>query len=206
MPPDPHLALVRTGDDTASRSAPTSLDLGARVRELRTESGWSLDDAAVRIGLSRSSLYKIEKGKMSPTFDTMKKLADGFDLDIQRLLGATGGHRAAGRRSVTRRGDNPPCKTDHYDYRPLAEDLAHKAMLPFELVVRARSLDDFADWDRHDTEEFCHVLSGTMALYTECYEPVTLKAGDSIYYDGRMGHACVSVGSEDAAILWVSAP
>ncbi len=61
---------------------PTSLDLGVRLRELRTERGWSLDEAAERIGLSRSSLYKIEKGKMSPTFEALRKLSEGFGLDL----------------------------------------------------------------------------------------------------------------------------
>ncbi|MBT7647000.1 MAG: cupin domain-containing protein, partial [Rhodospirillaceae bacterium] len=75
---------------------------------------------------------------------------------------------------------------------------------PFELILRARSLDDFEDWDRHDTEDFVHVLKGTMVLFTEFYEPVTLEAGDSIYYDGHMGHAAVSVSDRDAVVLWVS--
>ena len=183
---------------------PTSLDLGVRLRELRTERGWSLDEAAERIGLSRSSLYKIEKGKMSPTFEALRKLSEGFGLDLQHLLGAPSGPHATARRAITRKGSKPRYTSDHYYYRPLAEELAHKAMLPFELIVRARSLDDFEDWDRHDTEDFCHVLSGTMTLYTEFYEPVTLNTGDSIYYDGRMGHACVSAGDEDAVVLWVS--
>ena len=51
---------------------------------------------------------------------------------------------------------------------------------------------------------FVRVLSGTLVVYTEFYEPVTLHAGDSIYYDGRMGHACVSEGETDAVALWVS--
>jgi len=29
--------------------------------------------------------------------------------------------------------------------------------------------------------------------------------GDSVYFDGRMAHAMVSLGAEDAAILWISA-
>jgi mannose-6-phosphate isomerase-like protein (cupin superfamily) len=111
---------------------------------------------------------------------------------------------SACRRAITRTGGKPDYPTQHYTYRPLAEDLAHKAMLPFELVVHARSLDAFDDWDRHDTEDFCYILSGAIVLYTEFYEPVTLEAGDSIYYDARMGHACISTGPDDAVVLWVS--
>ena len=204
MPPDP--LIVSSRDDTnGGATAPrTPVDLGVRIRELRTERGWSLDEAAAQTGLSRSSLYKIEKGKMSPTFDALKKLSGGFDLDVPRLLVTQSDTRAASRRCITRQGEGTDYKTENYTYIPLAEGLAHKAILPFELIVRARSLDDFEAWDRHDTEDFVRILSGTMVLYTEYYEPVTLEAGDSIYYDGRMGHACVSKGDEDAVVLWVS--
>lgn len=202
MPPDPLFVTSRATGAEAPAQPP--LDLGDRIRELRTERGWSLDEAALRTGLSRSSLFKIEKDRMSPTFDALRKLADGFGLGMGRLVASQPDRRGTGRRSITRSNDKPTYSTTNYDYRPLAEDLAHKAMLPFELIVRARSLDAFDDWDRHDTEDFCHVLSGTMVLYTEFYEPVTLNPGDSIYYDGRMGHACISVGEADAVVLWVS--
>ena len=203
MPPDPLLVTNRVSQAQEAPQPP--LDLGSRIRELRTERGWSLDEAATQTGLSRSSLFKIEKDRMSPTFDALRKLAEGFGLDMAQLIGQQADRRGASRRSITRHHAKPTYSTANYDYRPLAEDLAHKAMLPFELVLRARSLDDFKDWDRHDTEDFVHVLSGTMVLYTEFYEPVTLGPGDNIYYDGRLGHACISQGETDAVVLWVSA-
>ncbi|MEM7122485.1 MAG: XRE family transcriptional regulator [Pseudomonadota bacterium] len=200
MPPDP--LIIATRDGAPSHQPP--VDLGARLRELRTERGWSLDAASDRTGLSRSSLYKIEKGKMSPTFDALKKLSDGFDLDVARLVVTQIDTRAASRRCITRHGDGTLYETETYTYVPLAEDLAHKAMLPFRLSIKARALDDFDDWDRHDTEDFVHVLSGTMILFTEYYEPLTLEPGDNVYYDGRMGHACISTSPDDAVVLWVS--
>ena len=72
-------------------------------------------------------------------------------------------------------------------------------------MIKARSLDDFEDWDRHDSEDFLYVLKGRMVLHTEHYAPVRLGPGDSTYMDGRMGHAMVSLGKTDAVILWVSA-
>ena len=204
MPPNPMVVSQKGNEVNDNGPSQTPLDLGARVRELRTERGWSLDEAAAQTDVSRSSLYKIEKGKMSPTFDALRKLAEGFGIAIQQLLVAPGDRRAASRRCITRRDGKPRYETMNYVYLPLAEDLAHKAILPFELIVRARSLDEYEDWDRHDTEDFVRVLSGTLVIYTEFYEPVTLQAGDSIYYDGRMGHACVSQGETDAVALWVS--
>ena len=50
------------------------LNLGERVRELRRSLGWTLEEAANRAGLARSTLSKIENGQMSPTYDALKKL------------------------------------------------------------------------------------------------------------------------------------
>jgi hypothetical protein len=41
-------------------------------------------------------------------------------------------------------------------------------------------------------------------LYTEFYEPVDLRRGDSAYYDASMGHNVISLSEEDATILWVT--
>ena len=40
-----------------------------------------------------------------------------------------------------------------------------------------------------------------MELHTELYQPVQLKAGDSILFDSSMGHYHVSLGRKDAEIL-----
>ena len=77
-------------------------------------------------------------------------------------------------------------------------------MIPFKSRIRARSFDDFPGWVRHSGEEFLLVLEGAIDLYSEHYEPLRLRAGDSVYYDSAMGHACVSVSEEDALILWVT--
>ncbi len=204
MPQNPVVLVQPHAGDVGGRPSPIPIDLGARVHELRTERGWSLDATSARSGLSRSSLFKIEKGQMSPTFDALQKLARGFALDLPQLLVAPGDKRAPGRRCITRKGESAGYSAKNYTHVPLAAELAHKSFLPFELALRARSLDDFDDWDRHDTEDFMYVLSGVMILYTEFYEPLTLQAGDSVYYDSRMGHACVSASEEDAVVLWIS--
>lgn len=204
MSPNPRLVSFPADTRVEKKTDLTPIDLGRRVRELRTERGWSLDEASSRCGLSQSSLYKIEKGKMSPTFDALKKLANGFELEVAQLLVPKSDSRAASRRCITRKGTGSNHETKNYRYTALAADLAHKSFLPFELVLRARALDDFDDWDRHDTEDFMYVLSGTVLLYTEYYEPVVLEPGDSVYYDCQMGHICVSEGKEDAVVLWIS--
>lgn len=180
--------------------------LSSRVRQLRLAKNWNLEQAADRIGLSRSSLSKIERNEMSPTFHAMQKLAQGFGLELIDLLSLEEKTPPTGRRSVTRAGEGTQQKTPNYGLRLLMDDLKKTAFIAVEVSVLAHSLSDFSEWDRHDDEDFMYVTEGKMVLYTEHYEPVTLGIGDSVYFDARMGHACVSSGKKNARALWISAP
>ena len=185
-------------------------ELGPRIRGLRSQKGWTLESAAKATGLARSTLSKVENGQMSPTYDALLKLAQGFEVDISELFES---HTAAtnqaagsgsGRRSITRAGQGQPLPTPVYQHLLLCNDLSNKLMTPFRSTITARAFEDFADWDRHAGEELLYVLQGEVALHTEFYEPERLASGDCAYLDSRMGHRVISVSPENAVVLWVS--
>jgi transcriptional regulator with XRE-family HTH domain len=174
------------------------------VRGLRTAHGWTLEQAASQAGLARSTLSKIENGQMSPTYEALKKLATGLGISVPQLFTPPQRDRITGRMAVTRTDAGAAHATTTYEHELLAESLTHKRMLPYRARVRARSMDEFDGWVRHDGEEFLYVLTGVIRLYTEFYEPVEMRRGDSAYYDATMGHNVVSISQEDASILWVT--
>lgn len=180
------------------------LDLGLRVRELRKAHGWTLEQAARQAGLARSTLSKIENGQMSPTFDALKKLATGLEISVPQLFTPPQGGQIMARRDVTPAGEGQTHVTTTYEHELLAASLTKKSMLPYRARVRARSFEEFDGWVRHDGEEFLLVLTGTVRLFLEYYEPVEMKRGDSAYYDASMGHNVISTSPEDAVILWVT--
>lgn len=182
----------------------TPLNLGERVRELRKARNWTLEQAAQQVGLARSTLSKIENGQMSPTFEAVRKLATGMGITVPQLFTAPRSDKILARRSITKMGDGKPLITATYEHEMLATDLSQKQMTPYRAIVRARSIDDFDGWVRHDGEEFMYILTGTISFYTEFYEPVEMRRGDSAYYDAAMGHNVVSISQEDAVILWVT--
>lgn len=61
-------------------------ELGARLRELRTRRKLTQEELGQASDLSADSIRKLEHGGFSPTFDTLNKLADGFDLHVIHLL------------------------------------------------------------------------------------------------------------------------
>jgi transcriptional regulator with XRE-family HTH domain len=186
-----------------SKAEDSSADLGLRLKRMRLENGWTLEDVSQRTGVARSTLSKIENGQMSPTYDVLQRITRGTGLDIVELFGTRRQNAAFGRRSVTRREQGTFHRTDTYHYELLATDLSQKQMLPFKARVTARNLDDFGGWVRHQGEEFLCVLSGRIQAFIEFYSPVVLEEGDSIYFDSEMGHAIISLSEEDAEILWI---
>lgn len=197
-------SLIRIARDAGDHTELEPLDLGARVRELRKARNWTLEQAATQAGLARSTLSKIENGQMSPTYDALKKLAIGLEISVPQLFTPPQRDQVIGRMAVTRMGEGAAHATTTYEHELLAETLTKKQLLPYRARVRARSMEEFDGWVRHDGEEFMYVLTGVVKLYTEFYEPVEMRRGDSAYYDGSMGHNVISVSPEDATILWVT--
>ncbi|MCT4556113.1 MAG: XRE family transcriptional regulator [Pelagimonas sp.] len=203
MSTDPK-SLIRIARESGDTETAEPVDLGARVRALRKERDWTLEQAAKQAGLARSTLSKIENGQMSPTYEALKKLAVGLEISVPQLFTPPQQEKINGRMAVTRSGEGQNHATVTYEHDLLAENLTRKKMLPYRARVRARNMEEFDGWVRHDGEEFLYVLTGVVRLYTEFYEPVEMRRGDSAYYDSTMGHNVISLSEEDATILWVT--
>ena len=79
-------SLIQVARQNGVKDEVEPLDLGARVRELRKARDWTLERAATEAGLARSTLSKIENGQMSPTYDALRKLAEGLQISVPQLF------------------------------------------------------------------------------------------------------------------------
>jgi transcriptional regulator with XRE-family HTH domain len=61
-------------------------DIGNRLKAFRLASGLSADEIASRIGISRTALYRCEKGELAK-IETLEKLAELLDVSVPTLLG-----------------------------------------------------------------------------------------------------------------------
>jgi transcriptional regulator with XRE-family HTH domain len=195
---------MHDGDRAEREAASASHHLAQQVRAARNGRGWTLEQASKHTGLARSTLWKIENGRMSPTYDVLCSLASGFGVEIGRFFSPiqTGG--GPGRRSITSAGSGRTYDEPQYRNEVLAAELANKRMLPMRTQVKARSMREFGEWSRHPGEEVLLVLTGEVEVHTEFYEPTRLGPGDTIYLDSRMGHAVLSLSDEDATVFWVT--
>jgi transcriptional regulator with XRE-family HTH domain len=176
--------------------------LGRRVRELRRQNGWTLENLGRKSGLSISALSKIENEQVSASFDTIVRVARAFDLSFEEFFRPPAPlNPVPGRRTTTARNGGIPFSTANYDYEVLSADLTHKGMIPLIMRIRARKVLPLAEWSSHAGEEFIYVTSGSLELHTEFYAPAALDTGDSAYIDSSMRHFFISTSPEDATML-----
>ncbi|MGH6993783.1 MAG: helix-turn-helix domain-containing protein [Caulobacteraceae bacterium] len=177
---------------------------GGVLKSLRLQRGWTLAEVSRRTGLPVSTLSKVENDKMSLTYDKLTRLSEGLEVDIARFFGARDvdpSRPSGGRRSISRAGQGKSIETANYGHLYPASDLLNKRFIPLLAEIRARTLEEFGELIRHSGEEYTYVLEGEVELHTDVYAPLRLAAGDSIYFDSRMGHAYLAVSKGPCRVL-----
>lgn len=176
--------------------------LGKRVQAARRSQGKTLAQVAEAAGISITTISRVERGQMALTYEKLSALAKALQLELSTLF--SGQEAAAGpdlEPSLTKSGHGISYRSDTYCYTLLNVDVRHKRMIPTHMVVYARSPEEFRDFSRHEGEEFVYVLSGTLEVHFETGKVMTVKKGDCLYFDSRIGHLYVSVGKGSAEII-----
>lgn len=185
--------------------------------------GATLKDFSARTGFPVSTLSKLENGKLGMTYEKLLRLSRSLGIDIADLITDATAHATTacpvgkpevelaqprvGRREITRAGGGPVIETTTYAYRYPASDLMYKTLTPMFVDVTVRSIDDFDTLMRHPGDEYALVLEGAVMFHSDLYKPSRLDVGDSIYFDGNMGHAYVAAIDGPCRLICVcSAP
>ncbi|HEX6508779.1 MAG TPA: XRE family transcriptional regulator [Chloroflexota bacterium] len=182
--------------------------LGSLLSAIRARNGWTLKEMSERTDIPVSTLSKVEHDRLTLTYDKLLQVSRRLNMSLSELLSDPAGPPSAetavtARRSIGLVADAVRVNTRNYDYYYLCPELRRKRMIPVFTRIRAKSLAEFGELVRHSGEEYIYVLEGGITVHTEFYDPVVLKAGESIYVDSNMGHAYVAEGCDEAAVLAV---
>ena len=63
-----------------------SMTLGEKIKQLRKEKGYSQTFLEKRSGVNSKLLSKYENGRIIPTADTLRKIAEGLDISADYLI------------------------------------------------------------------------------------------------------------------------
>jgi transcriptional regulator with XRE-family HTH domain len=194
---------IRSPTPSAREHALPAPAVAGIVKGLRQRAGLTLNQLAQRSQVAASTISKIEAGQLSPGYEIIVRLSHGLRVDVAELFKPHTSSSATGRRGITRKGQGVVYDTARYTYEALANDVARKAFIPLRARIKAHEQLERDPLPAHEGEEWVFVLSGTVTLHSEHYEPLELLQGDSVYFDSRSGHLLISSGAEDAEVIWV---
>jgi transcriptional regulator with XRE-family HTH domain len=179
---------------------PINRHLGARVKQLRAERGWSLEGLATASGVSRSMLSQIEREQANPTLAVTQRIARAFSMSLGDLVETPGVTSSV---TVIRADD----RAYHYRsdkncrIRTLSPLNLEKDVEFYEVQLQAggalRSSPHFAG-----TREFLTVESGQIRVESDG-DAEELKPGDSASYRADVPHAILNTGKSVATIFLV---
>ncbi|WP_158580055.1 helix-turn-helix domain-containing protein [Geodermatophilus marinus] len=186
-----HTAAAAPLPDDAVELART----GARIRAARLKAGLSQNEAAARIGVSRSFLSTVERGQSGVSVHVLATMADVFGIPMGEFS-----------------PQPAPTAVLHPDERPrtvLAGGVTWE-----ELVTPGRAVEpallhvpggqSSGGRVTRPGETFVFVLDGSLRLEVEgTAEPITLTAGDALLVEAATAYAWSNPGRSAARCLWV---
>ena len=185
----------------SSDSCSMDKEFGEAVRRLRKQRAMTLDTLALRTGLSKGYLSKVERGLNSPPISTLSRIAAGLGVSIaefferQEKESGCSIVRSHERKSISRNGT-----LYGYYYEAIAHRRSRKTMEPFIITLTPHAADQTIF--SHPGEEMMFVLEGEM-LFFFGDERHVLKAGDCVYFDSGVPHRGQCIGDKEAKVLVV---
>ncbi len=173
---------------------------GARLRELRLERGWTLEELAGQSGLSKAFLSRLESGDRQASIAAVLTLARIFDVSLASLFES---QLASDPCVIVRCADAVEKTANGLVYAPLSNAGRFYNLQPMRIRVSPsrRGHEHY----HHDGEEWLYVLSGrlTLSLAGRTYD---LDTGDAAHFDSRLPHRLIARGPGDAEVLLVASP
>lgn len=160
------------------------LDLGTRLRALRSERGLSLSQLEAATKISSSFLSLVESGKSDITISRLVRLADFFEVELSDLVEGSRTERKP--LEVIRDGEGSVLTSasegittrflghQRWQLSPRVSD--YEAGGTIEIAGGEQAAREIL----HHRELFVYVISGTFEVTVHDEDPVTLSRGDAM--------------------------
>lgn len=172
--------------------------LGARLRKLRGDRGWRLEDLAERTGLSRAYLSRLEGGERQPSLSSLFGVARAYDVPLSSLFEP---EQEVEDLVVVRTTEGKPQRGNGLLYSRLSDGGWAFNLQPLRVVVPAER--EGAALYRHEGEQWLYVLSGRLRFGIGD-EEVVLEAGDAAHFDADKPHRFEALDGRDAEAIVVA--
>jgi transcriptional regulator with XRE-family HTH domain len=178
-------------DEDMTDTSPSVLQtVGARLRELRLQSGRTQAQLSTATGISESTLSRLESGQRKPTLELLLALSTAHDVTIDDLV-----HTPA---EDDPRLDQRPFQRHGSTFIPLSRNPG--GLQAYKMILPGRSEADTFEQRTHEGYDWFYVLRGRIRLVLGEHDLI-LGVGEVAEFDTRVPHAFGSANAEPAEIL-----
>ena len=161
--------------------------IAVQVRRHRRARGMTVGELAVRAGISKAMLSKIENAQTSCSLATLALLSTGLDVPVTSLFRGADSERSA---SFVRAGQGTPIVRSGtqvgHEYLQLGSLRGEHKRLE-SLMVELTAASEVYPLFQHPGTEFIYMLEGVME-YGHSRSVYRLEPGDSLQLDGEGAH------------------
>jgi transcriptional regulator with XRE-family HTH domain len=194
--------------DTAIRFNPDDqstgrIDLGARIKSMRTQASLSQTDLAKQVGVTPSSISQIESGLIYPSLPALFRMAEVFGVDMGTLFQSAHDNTSP---VVFKKNDMQVAALPELAdsgikcWRvPHIETESRTAPRLIEIPPRTKLTRHFF---QIKGDELGYLISGTLRLTYRDME-YQLSEGDCIYFKEGWPSAWDNPGQKTARLLWL---
>jgi len=174
-------------------------EMATRIKTLRESLEISPETIANNLKLSLDQYMEYESGEADIPASLLLNIASQLDVDMAVLL--TGENPRMKFFTVTRKDKGVAVeRRSQYKYQNLASNFIHKKAEPFLVTVEPKPQGTKPEMNSHQGQEFNYVVQGVLKVYILGNE-LTLRKGDSVYFDSECPHAMEAMENEPAKFL-----
>jgi transcriptional regulator with XRE-family HTH domain len=177
---------------------------GEKIREVRERRKMTLREVAAKAGVSESLISQIERNRISPAIDTLLKIIDILEIDLDFIFRDFNKDRAV---NLVRANEKKRAVVGGVVY----EQLSHTLSSSEEHAIEAYFLE-IPPGGKSGDDEYGHIgkeLGVIIKGKGECTvgkRVFLLKEGDSISFSADVPHQLRNIGNKPLRAFWIITP
>jgi len=176
------------------------MNIGTKIKELRTKNGLTQEELASRAELSKGFISQLENDLTSPSIATLVDILQCLGTDLKHFFS-----EAEDDQVVFAESDFFEKIDDslHNKIEWIIPNAQKNMMEPIRVTLEAGG-SIYPD-NPHEGEEFGYVLSGSIKIHLGNRSFIA-KKGESFYYKPNYSHSIEAVSKNGASFIWVTTP
>ncbi|MFI3284210.1 MAG: XRE family transcriptional regulator [Erysipelotrichaceae bacterium] len=176
------------------------MDIGNRIKQLRSKCGLTLEELASRTELTKGFLSQLERNLTSPSIVTLQDIAEALGVNLETFF-----KEEKDEKIVFKQEDYFVDEKEDSKIFWIVPNAQKNEMEPIllELSQNGHSKEILP----HEGEEFGYVLKGKVALVNlENNQTTIIKKGETFYIKGEFRHCIRNVSNQVSTLLWACTP